>query len=88
MNALPTLTGSDRQIACAESIRSNFFVMAAKRNIPAELVRKFEPITNSGWWIQNRPTATSFASAVVSALSGGLISVAVKNELIARYSLL
>lgn len=83
---LPSLTGSEKQVAYAESIRSTFFVVAAKRNIPAELVRKFEPITNSGWWIQNRPTATSFASAVVSALAGGLISVALKNELIARYS--
>jgi hypothetical protein len=86
MNTLPTLTGSEKQIAWAESIRSTFFSTAAKRNIPAELVAKFQSITNSGWWIQNKPTATSFAAAVVSALAGGVISVAVKNELIARYS--
>jgi hypothetical protein len=86
MITLPLLTGSEKQIAWAESIRSTFFATAAKRNIPAEIVTKFQPITNSGWWIENKPTATSFAAAVISALAGKLISVDVKNELIARYS--
>ena len=83
---LPALTGSEKQIAWADKLRSSFFSISEKRNVPAELVQKFVTATNAGWWINNKPTANGFSDALISALAGGLISVAEKNELIARYN--
>jgi hypothetical protein len=86
VTTLPELTGTPKQIAWANQIRANFFDMAVKRNIPADLISLFATATDSGWWVNCKPIATSFATAVVSALYGRLITVSQKNELVARYS--
>jgi len=83
---LPELIGTPKQIAWANEIRADFLKMAAKRSIPTELIAKFTTVTNSGWWIDYKPRATSFAAALISALYGKLITVATKNEWVARYS--
>jgi len=82
-----TLNGTEKQVAWATEIKTAFFTIAAKRNIPAELLKKFEIATNAGWWIQNKPTANTVAQVIVSALTGGLISVAEKNVLAERYNI-
>lgn len=48
-NGLPTLTGSDKQIAWATTIRER-----ALRLLPAERADKLRPETSAKWWIDNR----------------------------------
>jgi len=88
MNTLPTLSGSEKQISWAETIRSMFFATAAKRNIPADVVELFESATSAGWWINEKPVATTPAGAIMSAFAGKLITVEKFKEISARYSLL
>jgi hypothetical protein len=88
MKTLLPLTGSPKQVAWADSIRSNFFELATKRQIPSDVVELFESVTSSSWWIQEKPMAKSLANAVMSAFAGKLITSEKFKQISSKYFLI